>query len=262
MTSQDFIRRESRDIQDDHTEALGKFRRAMPGLFHPDSPLDADTKLELVAGFSRRRILQIGGMGIMGAAVLAACGSDDSGTSSATTAGAGTTMAPGTTAMAGASSDVVLLRTASSLEELAVAAYQTAIDSGLVTTPAVGDAAKLFQAQHREHSALFQAATKTAGGQPFTMPNPVVLQMLQPTIAALKDQAGVLKLAYDLETAAAQTYQSAVGLVSDAKLNVALMSVGGVEARHAAVLASVLMQPPAPKAFQTIEKAVAAGTGV
>ena len=52
-----------------------------------------------------------------------------------------------------------------------------------------------------------------------------------------------IQLAYDLETAAAETYQSAVGVVSDVTLNVALMSVGGVEARHAAVLASVRARP-------------------
>jgi hypothetical protein len=160
------------------------------------------------------------------------------------------------------SMDVVILRTASSIEELAVAAYQIAIDSGLVTTPAVGDAAKLFQAQHVEHSQLFQAATKAAGGAPFAEANPAVLEALQPTIAALTDERGILMLALDLETAAAQTYQANVGAVTDLALNKALMSVGGVEARHAAVLAGVLGMDPVPRSFGGADKAVAAGTGV
>ena len=50
-----------------------------------------------------------------------------------------------TTAASGADGDVTILRTASSIEVLAVAVYQTAIDSGLVKTAAIGDAAKLFQ---------------------------------------------------------------------------------------------------------------------
>ena len=55
-----------------------------------------------------------------------------------------------------------------------MAAYQTAIDSGLVKTTAIADAAKLFQSQHKEHSALFQSLTKKAGGEPpYTMPNQV-----------------------------------------------------------------------------------------
>jgi hypothetical protein len=51
-------------------------------------------------------------------------------------------------------------------------------------------------------------------------------------------------------------------MFEDASLNVAIMSVGGVEARHVAVLAAVLSTPPVPAAFQVTEHAVAAGTGV
>ena len=161
-----------------------------------------------------------------------------------------------------ASSDVLLLRTASSIEHLAVAAYQIAIDSGLVTTAAVGDAAKLFQGHHVEHAAFFEAATKAAGGTPFTDANAAVLAQLQPTIDALKDEKGVLMLALLLERAAAATYQSGVGIVTDLTLNKALMSVGGVEARHAAVLAGVLGEAAVPLSFGTAEGAVASGTGV
>jgi hypothetical protein len=157
---------------------------------------------------------------------------------------------------------VVLLRTASSIENLAVAAYQIAIDSGLVTTMAVVDAAKLFQEHHQEHSQFFQAATKNLGGEPFTEANAAILAQLQPTIDALQDEMGVLTLALNLERAAAATYQSGVGTVMDLTLNKALMSVGGVEARHAAVLASVLAESPVPRSFGTTEGAVPAGTGV
>ncbi|MGH9027614.1 MAG: hypothetical protein ACRDWD_16085, partial [Acidimicrobiia bacterium] len=60
----------------------------------------------------------------------------------------------------------------------------------------------------------------------------------------------------------AQTYQADVGTFTDPTLNVAIMSVGGVEARHAAVLASVLGEDPVPVAFQVTDNAVPAGTGV
>ena len=73
---------------------------------------------------------------------------------------------------------------------------------------------------------------------------------------------GVVALAYDLEVVAAQTYQSNVAGFEDPALNAAIMSVGGVEARHAAALASVLQQNPVPAAFQVTDKAVMAGTGV
>jgi hypothetical protein len=214
----------------------------------------------------------VGGVVLLGGAVLAACGSDNrnwwwgAATTGAATGAATTT--PTTAAAASAGGDVTILRTASSIEELAVAAYQTAIDSGLVKTAAIADAAKLFQSQHREHSAQFQAATKAAGGQPFTMPNPAVLAAIKPMVDALKDEKGVVALAFELETAAAQSYQSYVGTFTDPKLNPAIMAVGGVEARHAAVLSQVLNSlgdtstMPVPKAFQVTDKAVMAGTGV
>ena len=114
-------------------------------------------------------------------------------TTGAPTTGAASTMPPGTDGAAGM--DVLILRTASSIEELAVAAYQTAIDSGLVTTAAIADAAMLFQAQHREHSGLFQSLTTRAGGEPFTMPNPAILEAIQPMIDVLKDEMGVVAVA-------------------------------------------------------------------
>ena len=268
--SHDHLRREARASQVDHEEALPRLRQLLSRVFERPNSLGPDQRQDLVLGVSRRRALQIGGVTILGGALLAACGSDSDNagtttaggdaTTGAPTTGAASTMPPGTEAAAGM--DVLILRTASSIEELAVAAYQTAIDSGLVTTAAIADAAMLFQAQHREHSGLFQSLTTKAGGEPFAVPNPAILEAIQPTIDALKDEMGVVALACDLEVVAAQTYQSNVAAFEDPALNAAIMSVGGVEARHAAALASVLNQNPVPAAFQVTNKAVMAGTGV
>lgn len=275
----DQIRREARASQAAHDESMPALRSALLRFFERESRTADQTSAAVLGGLSRRNLFRIGGVSLAGAAVLAACGSDsnDSAATSGTTAGtsAGTAGTSATTPMAtdmteattGSSMDamgmdVVILRTASSIEELAVAAYQIAIDSGLVKTAAVADAAKLFQSHHMEHSQLFQAATTQAGGTPFAEANAAVLAALQPTIDALMDEAGVIMLAYDLETAAAQTYQSNVGTVTDLALNKALMSVGGVEARHAAVLAGVLGQPQVPRAFGGADQAIAPGTGV
>jgi hypothetical protein len=264
----DQIRREARASEAEHRASMSPFASAMSRFLDRESRTQDETSAAVLGGLTRRSLFRIGGVSIAGAALLAACGGDDDDTrstagSTATTmapAAPGTTMAPATTVAM--SSDVVMLRTISSLENLAVAAYQIAIDSGLVTTPAVGDAAKLFQSHHMEHAQFFQSATKNAGGEPFTEPNPAVLAQLQPTIDALMDEQGVIQLALDLERAAAASYQSGVGVVTDTSLNKALMSVGGVEARHAAVLAGALMIDPVPRAFGTTEGAVPAGTGV
>jgi hypothetical protein len=278
--SSDELRRDLREVDEQHRDSLTGFRSALHRIFLSGSYDEGTQRDFVLAGMNRRSVLRFGGATILGGAVLAACGSDKNDATATTVAGAattaagtattvGSTMAPATTAMgtdttaaAMMSQDVVILRTASSLEEVAVAAYQLAIDSGLVTTSAIVDAAKLFQSHHKEHSALFQGATKKAGGEPFAKPNPAVLALFQPKIDALKTENDVVALALQLEMAAAQTYQSTVSLFTDMTLNVAAMSVGGVEARHAAVLATVLGQPAVPKAFQVTDMAVKAGTGV
>ena len=257
--SNDFVRREANESQVEHVSSMRSMRDLVNRLFG-DSNESGIAKADFATGgLNRRKFMQIGGLTVATAAVFAACGTDDSDTGP-TAAGdrAGDTMGDG----GSADGDIQILRTASSLEVLAVDVYQKAIDSGLVKTAAVADAAKLFQAQHKEHGELFQGATKKLGGKAFDKANPVVLQSLQGPIGALKDEMGVLELALMLEQAAAATYQSTVGAFKDASLNQAAMSVGGVEARHVAVLSSVLKKAPVPKAFQTTDGAVVAGTGV
>ncbi len=262
--SNDELRRATRETQVEHDETMRSMRRFFGRVFSGESDVSDLAKHDLVTGgLARRRFLQIGGLSVASAAVIAACSSDKK-TGSTTTLPSSTSAATTTTAgKADAKNDITILRTASSIEALAVAAYQTAIDSGLVTTAAIGDAAKLFQSQHREHLAFFVGLTEKLGGTAFKDPNPAILAQLQPTIKALKTETGVVTLAYNLELAAAQTYQSDVGnFTSDMTLNQAVMTVGGVEARHAAVLAGVLKKAPVPKAFQVTDGAVPAGTGV
>ena len=255
--SSDHLRREAADTQVEHRRAMIRMREAVRRVFGGDRRIPTRAKRDFALdGINRRRFIQIGGVTIASAAILAACSDSDDDSSDG---GDGDGDGDGAQA---SDTDIAILRTASSLEELAVAVYQTAIDSGLVTTMAVVDAAMLFQSQHQEHAALFEGATEDAGGEPFTEPNPAVMEQLQPAIDALADETGVVQLAYDLENVAAQTYQSAVGAFTDASFNVATMSVGGVEARHAAVLAQVLSRPPVPAAFQVTDDAVMAGTGV
>ena len=202
-------------------------------------------------GVTRRRFLQVGGTVTLGA-VLAACrGYGDSESAREDTGGA-----------EGRRADITITRTFASIEEVAVAVYGAGLGSGLLATPPVIDLANLFESHHREHAALFRTATRDLRGEPFTEPNPVVMDPLRTRIDGLRDETAVVALAFDVETILAETYQATVGAFGDKSFNVASMSVGGAEARHAAALAQVLRQPPAPVAFQGTEQAVPAGTGV
>ncbi len=267
----DQTRRDARDSELEHRASMPAFGDAVARFLDRSDRTDDETSSVLLGGLTRRSLFRVGGITVAGAALLAACGSDKAASTTTSAPSSASTMVPGTTmttdtmtstTVATSAGDITLLRTASSIENLAVAAYQLAIDSGLVKTAAVADAAKLFQSHHQQHSQLFQSATKNMGGNPFTDPNPAVMAQLKPTIDALKDEQGVLMLALTLERAAAATYQAGVGTVKDLTLNTALMSVGGVEARHAAVLAAVLAQGPVPRSFGTTEGAVPPGTGV
>lgn len=257
--SVDHVRRELRASRAEHHAAAGLWRELIGRLFGSGAPAETRRAVAdlVIGGLDRRSFLRVGGITIATSAVLAACGNDDSSSGSA-----GTTDEDESDDERPAIEDVTILRTASSIEALAFDVYQRAIDSGLLTTPSVAEAAKLFQAQHKEHGDLFQGATKEAGGEPYAAPNAALLQQLQPALAAVRDEAGIVRLAYDIENVAAATYFSTAGVFRDATLNRIAMSVGGVEARHAAVLATVVGVPAVPRSFHTADGAVPAGTGV
>jgi hypothetical protein len=258
--SSDYVRRQANESEVEHASAMRSMRELVNKLFGGDGDESAFAKADFATGgLNRRRFMQIGGLSVATAAVFAACGNG-----STTTAATGetTTTVDTTSGVGSMATDIKILRTASSIEQLAVDVYQKAIDSGLLTTAAVVEAAKLFQGQHQEHGALFQGATRKLGGTAFDKANPVVLKTLQPQIDALKDEKGVVALALSLEQAAAATYVSAVGTFHELSLNQAAMSVGAVEARHVSVLAAVLGQPQAPKSFAPKDGAIPAGTGV
>ena len=109
---------------------------------------------------------------------------------------------------------------------------------------------------------MFEGTTRDLGGTPFPDPNPIVMQQVQTSLDGLRDEAAAVRLAFDIETILADTYQSTMGTFADKSFNVAAMSVGGAEARHAAALAQALGTQPVPQAFETTERAVPAGNGV
>jgi hypothetical protein len=204
-----------------------------------------------MSGLTRRRFLLIGGTLSMGA-VLSAC------------IGGGSTKRTrdSTGGPRGRQADATILRTLSSVEAAAVVVYTRSLDAGLLTTPTASELGTLFRSHHREHAELFARTTADLGGRPFTDPNPVVVQHLQPALDSLGDESAALRLAFDVETILADTYQATMGTFADKSFNVAAMSVGGAEARHAAAIAPSIGQEPAPQPFESAQQAVPAGNGI
>jgi len=257
----DELRRQLRDLDREHREVMPKWRDSVMRLLVDDRETPPAAKADVIlGGFNRRRFMKLSGMAALGGAVLAACGDDDKkSTEGGATAGNGAETTA-TTAAGGNKTDQTIARTAASLEIFAVAVYDKAImnAAALKISDPVAKAAVLFKGQHDEHAKAFNAAATQLGGTPYTEPNPAAAKAFEAQIAALKTEQDVLKFAFALEQIAAQTYQGVGMKLSTPALRQTAMTVGGVEARHMAILAHFITPPMTvpEKAFQPTEKAV------
>ena len=249
----DDIRRQTKEIDAEQRRSVPVVREMLDRLWSTPRITSVQRADAVLGDVHRRRFLTLGGATVLTGVFLAACGGGGSSSGEAATT---------STSTPASAKDINLLRAASSLEEVAVEAYQKALDSGLLKTEAVATAAQTFQSHHRDHSQLFQNATSAAGGEPFTKPNPVLLnQLLAPRLAAVRTEHDVIQLAYDLERMAASTYQANVGTFDDIQFNQKVMTVGGIEARHVTILAPLVGKDVTPDgAFQAIQGALSATT--
>ncbi len=267
--SQDEVRRHLRSIDKMNESAMPRWKDALARIFSGEENLTTDEKAAIlgVPSPGRRDIFKMGGAALVGAAVLAACGSSDkaatttaaAGTTTTaagttTTAQAGTTTAGSTAPTTGASiapttgastattgaagsaaMDLVLAKTAASLEKLAVDVYGTA--APLITSAGALAAAKMFAGHHQMHLDALNGVITGAGGTAVTVMNQAVFDaIVKPALDKAKTETDALMIALTLEEAAAQTYAFAGGALSTPALRSTIMTIGGVEARHAAVL--------------------------
>jgi len=255
----DELRRELRDLDKEHRDVMPRWRDSLMRLLVDDKETPTEAKADLLlGGFNRRRFMRLSGLAVVGGTVLAACGDDKKTESGGATETSATTAA--TAAPAANKTDQTIARTAASLENFAVAVYDKAImnAAALKISDPVAKAAVLFKSQHDEHAKAFNAAATQLGGQPYTDPNPTAAKAFEAQIAALKTEQDVLKFAFALEQIAAQTYQGVGMKLSTPMLRQTSMTVGGVEARHMAILAHFITPPIAvpAAAFQMTDKAI------
>jgi hypothetical protein len=211
--------------------------------------------------FDRRRFLATTGILAAGGVVLAACGSSgsSSNTGTSSTAGAGTgatgpTGSTGSTGSSGPSVDVQVAGMAASLENLAVATYAAGLKAATAgklgkVPAAVGVFAETAMAQHKEHSAAWNAILKAVGYDAVTAPDPVVQKLVDSDFAKVTDIAGLAELALTLETVAAATYLNGLAVVSSQQAIATAASIQPVEMQHVAILNFVLGKYPVPTAF-------------
>jgi rubrerythrin len=145
----------------------------------------------------------------------------------------------------GGAGDAVILNTALSAEQEAIAAYQVGAESGLLQKPVL-DLAVTFQGHHKAHADLLAGTIKKLGGTPSIAKKPADYHF--PT-DKLKNQADVLRFAADLEKGAVSAYLGAIPLFKNRDLAKAAGSILGDEAMHWAILRQALGEAPVPEAF-------------
>ncbi len=232
--SNDAVRRDLREIDAGHRVELAETEEAIDRLYQAEAPAAAKWDL-ITGGANRTRWMKVGGVTVLTSAVLAACGGGAAAPPPGPAPDGPTTTNPEQTR--DAQSDLRIFRFAASLENLAVAAYDTA--AARLTTPAVVQAAKLFQEHHKDHAKLFNSLLTSNGEKAYTEPNSVLLAALKPQIDAMASEADVLVFAQDLELKAASTYFSTVGELQGDKLAYTTMTIGATEYRHAALLSAI-----------------------
>lgn len=155
-----------------------------------------------------------------------------------------------TAARADTALDVQILQTASSLEALAVAAYDAALAQAPGTLTAF---ARETRRQHEEHKRAFQARTTALDPNATVQdaPNPKFLPLL--TGADLSTPQKVVDFTAQLEKVATDSYLLNLTLLEDDRSKALMGSVMGVEAQHLAALRvfGSLLEANAPQLVAT-----------
>jgi hypothetical protein len=161
------------------------------------------------------------------------------------TAGIGAALLALSASAAGAAtaSDVQILQTNQSIENLAIATYTIALTLPFIGGASANGVVKAFVtttlSQHKQHDAAFGAAIKRLGGKMQSKPDPVLLKVVNKAKPTLTSAAAVVALALELEDGAAQTYVASTGALKNSSARQVTASIMGVEAQHAAILRAV-----------------------
>lgn len=197
----------------------------------------------MLPSFDRRGFLRIGGSTVALTAVVAACGGTGEGAGPEGIASAGT-RPPLATAVSATVTDVVLLRTASSLHYNAIEVAELVAGLDGVDAKVVELAEAYVPVLEAQATALGDATTD-AGGEAYTTKNPVfderVVQVAVGLLNASDTKASdAARLLHAVASLAAATHQAFVAQLVEPGLRQAAMAIGVVHNQVAAALAHVI----------------------
>jgi hypothetical protein len=233
------------ESQDTHADAMRPTHEALDELVdlgHSSASEDATANRAFHEEHQRSLRTSIGGATLLGAA-----------------GGAALVGVLASAASAASSSDVQILQTAASIENLAVATYKTALTlpyiGGSSANPVVTKFAQVTMGQHAQHADAFNAAVKQLGGKAQTQPDPAFVPVVNKAVKGLsgvtdaQGALGVVGLAMELENIAAETYVKDTVLAKSSTNKALFASIMGIEAQHVSVLLAVqaLLKAGAPQ---------------
>lgn len=194
---------------------------------------------------TRREVLRTGGLAISLGALLAACGSDRGGVTAP--GRVGFEPVPDEPERDLTVDDVVLLRTAQSLEHTAIALHTALLELGLFGSAAT--VAERFVADHEAHAEALGGLITDAGGTPYACANEFLMnRAVEPVLAAIESsddaERDTFAAAYAFESWLGASHQALVSQLSDPALRSAVAGVCGDEHRHAATVALAINDDP------------------
>lgn len=246
--SESELRTMTRSLDDMHQESMTDVRTSMAAL--------SDRISSAAGSVANRRSFLLGSAAVVGAGVLAACGSSSSGGSPAAK---GTS--PATSGGSPYTGDLKVVALAAALENLAVAGYGLALTNAKkgkygAVPPAIADFVVTARKQHMDHAGAWNGVLAQAGVPKVTGPSLTITPGAVAALKGAKKITDVAQIALNLENAAAETYVFATANVSDAGGIATAASIAPVEAMHAAILSFVLGKYPVPNADIGISNAV------
>lgn len=192
---------------------------------------DADAHL------SRRQAFKMGGLAVSVAAIAAACGEDRGGD----TAGGRVGYAPPVTQPPDYPvDDVVLLRTASSLENTAIYVYEQALTLDVLDAETTAIVDELIRS-HQGVADTMGELTEDAGGEAWECTNPWYMdRLIEPILALIVESddpaRDVFNTAVGLENLAASTHQGLSVLLTEPAAKSATLAAAVLESRQSAAL--------------------------
>lgn len=207
-----------------------------------------NTTPEQFSKLSRRDLFRLGGIGLISTSLLAACGTKKGTTAENAIASIGNvpTIPPLPEAEI---NDIVLLRTAVSLEYSVIDTYSRTLDGGLFSGDLAGTSAiaTRFRDDHQAHVAALNSLVVALGGKAHDCANSHVNSLyIEPAFDLIRAETNpdvardAVTLAHAVENLSAQMFQGFVGLLSTPKLRGDAIRIGQNNSRHVVVLAQVL----------------------